>query len=175
MDPAVCQSTTAREAVEVLTSLIDRFGSSEANIAMIADRSEARYAADYEDAILSPGLESLAAENGFAVYARDGRMDLPATCSGDEAVSDDSHMRTRIGRRILSSGTVGDCRREELYPLCCEPEEKAPLQAVMEILRNRFEGTEYSPDETGCFDCGFAPHSSENRSPSAEPGKCSLP
>ena len=40
VDLVVCQSKTAREAVEVLTGLIDEYGSSEVNIALIADQSE---------------------------------------------------------------------------------------------------------------------------------------
>lgn len=47
MDLVVCQSATAREAVETLLSLIDRFGSSEVNIAMIADQHEAWYVEMY--------------------------------------------------------------------------------------------------------------------------------
>ena len=43
VDLVVCQSKTAREAVEVLLSLIDKYGSSEVNIALIADQCEAWY------------------------------------------------------------------------------------------------------------------------------------
>lgn len=42
-DLVVCQSKTAREAVEVLLGLIDTYGSSEINIALIADQNEAWY------------------------------------------------------------------------------------------------------------------------------------
>ena len=182
VDLVVCQSATAREAVETLLSLIDRFGSSEVNIALIADRTETwyvemynghqyaavklpddrvsvfgnefllQYASDYEDAILSPRLESLAAENGFAVYGDDGRLDLLATYSGSEVVVNYSHMRTWIGHRILAPDTVGEYDDDDLYPLCYAPAGKVSLQDVMEILRNRYEGTEYSPDETGRTD-----------------------
>ncbi len=41
VDLVVCLSATAREAVSVLTSLLDRYGSSEVNIALIADQTEA--------------------------------------------------------------------------------------------------------------------------------------
>jgi len=46
-DLVICQSKTAREAVEVLCSLIDTYGSSESNIALIADQNEAWYVEMY--------------------------------------------------------------------------------------------------------------------------------
>lgn len=39
----ICQSATAREAVDVLAGVMDTFGSSECNIALIADQNEAWY------------------------------------------------------------------------------------------------------------------------------------
>ena len=47
VDLVVCQSKTAREAVEVLASLLDRYGSSEINIALIADQRETWYVEMY--------------------------------------------------------------------------------------------------------------------------------
>ncbi len=181
VDLVICQSATAREAVSVLTSLIDRYGSSEVNIALIADQQEAwyvemysghqyaavrlpddkvcafgnefslEYLSDYEESVLSPGLKSLPAENGFAVTGRNGEMNLLATYSGEETAADYSHLRTWIGRKLLASGT-GEYRKTDVYPLCFAPDRKISLQDVMEIMRNRFEGTEYSPDETGRTD-----------------------
>ena len=182
VDLVVCQSATAREAVEKLLSVIDRFGSSEVNIALIADRQEAWYvemynghqyaavklpddqvcafgnefllqfASDYEDCILSPRLESLAKENGFAVYGEDGRLDLLATYSGSEVTTNYSHMRTWIGHRLLAPSSAGAYRLDSEYPLCFAPDRKVSLQDVMALLRDRYEGTEYSPDETGRTD-----------------------
>ena len=182
VDLVVCQSATARAAVETLLGLIDRYGSSEINIALIADQTETwyvemynghqyaavklpddkvcafgnefllQYLSDYADAIVSPQLESLAAENGFAVYDGNGRLDLLATYSGQEVVTNYSHMRTWIGHKVLSPSTIGEYQEEALYPLCFEPDRKVSLQDVMELIRNRFEHTEYSPDETGRTD-----------------------
>ncbi len=182
VDLVICQSATAREAVETLMSLIDRYGSSEVNIAMIADQKETwyvemynghqyaavklpedrvsvfgnefllEYVEDYPDAIVSASLESLAAEHGFAVYGGNGRLNLLATYSGSEVVTNYSHMRTWIGHRLLASGEMEAYRITDLYPLCFEPDGKVSLQDVMELIRNRFEGTEYSPDETGRTD-----------------------
>lgn len=185
VDLVTCQSATAREAVEVLLSLIDTYGSSEVNIALIADQTEAwyvemysghqyaavqlpadavaafgnefslEYVSDYADSILSDGLEGKAVEGGFAVYGQDdkaGELNLLATYSGQEVVTDYSHMRTWIGHQILAPSAYGDYDKQEVYPLCFEAEGKVSLTDVMELIRNRFEGTEYSPDETGRTD-----------------------
>ena len=181
VDLVVCQSATALEAVSVLTSLLDQYGSSEVNIAMIADREEAwyvemysghqyaavklpddkvsvfgnefslEYLSDYEESVLSSGLKSLPEENGFAVTGKNGELNLLATYSGEETVTNYSHMRTWIGHRLLSSGYEA-YQKSDVYPLCFAPDQKVSAQDVMEILRNRYEGTQYSPDETGRTD-----------------------
>ena len=182
VDLVTCQSASAREGTEVLASLIDEYGSSEVNIAFIADQKETwyiemysghqyaavklpkdvvsvfgnefllEYASDYEECIFSPGLEEIAKDNGFAVYGRDNELNLLSTFSGPEVVTNYSHMRTWIGHKILSPEDIGDYDKEALYPLCFVPQEKVSLQDTMELIRNRFEGTEYSPDETGHTD-----------------------
>ena len=182
VDLVTCQSATAREGVETLLSLIDAYGSSEVNIALIADQKETwyvemytghqyaavklpddqvsvfgnefslEYVSDYEDSILSSDLEQLAKENGFAAYGENGELNLLSTYSGEEVLINYSHMRTWIGHQILSPSVYGDYNRQALYPLCFTPDEKVSLLDVMEIMRNRFEGTEYSPDETGRTD-----------------------
>ena len=43
----------------------------------------------------------------------------------------------------------GDYDHNAFYPLCFKPDNKVSLQDVMVLIRNRYEGTEYSPDETG--------------------------
>ena len=182
VDLVICQSDTARKAVEVLTSIIDEFGSSEVNIAFIADQAETwyvemynghqyaavklpkdkvcvfgnefslEYLSDYEDYIVSPNLESLAKEKGFAVYGRDGELNLCETYSGSAIRTNYSHMRTWIGHALLSSAFESSYNKDDFYPLAFDPDSNVSLQDVMEILRNRFEGTEYSPDETGRTD-----------------------
>ena len=182
VDLVVCQSKTAREAVEVLLSLIDKYGSSEVNIALIADQSEAwyvemynghqyaavklpsdmvaafgnefslEYAQDYEDYILSENLENLAKDNGFAVYDEDGRLNILSTYSGKEVLTNYSHMRTWIGHQLLSPSGYSSYNKDDIYPLMFKADEKVSLIDAFELLRNRFEGTEYSPDETGRTD-----------------------
>ncbi len=182
VDLVTCQSATAREGVEVLLSLIDTYGSSEVNIALIADQKEAwyiemynghqyaavklpddkvcafgnefslEYVSDYDDCILSKELESLAKDNGFAVYGENSELNLLATYSGDEVVTNYSHMRTWIAHQLMAPSAYGDYDKTSLYPLCFTPDDKVSLIDVMEIMRNRYEGTEYSPDETGRTD-----------------------
>ena len=86
VDLVTCQSATAREGTEKLLSLIDEYGSSEVNIALIADQQETWYIEMY---------------------------------SGHQ------------------------------YAAVKLPTDKVSLQEVMSIIRNRYEGTQYSPDEAG--------------------------
>ena len=182
-DLVICQSKTAREAVDVLLGLIDKYGSSESNIAVIANQSEAwyvemytghqyaavklpndkvsvfgneyslEYLSDYEDSIISKDLIRLAEENAFAVYGRNHELNLFETYSGKQMTADYSHMRTWIGHQILApSKFTEDYDHDAMYPLCFTPDRKVSLQDVCQIMRNRLEGTEYSPDETGRID-----------------------
>lgn len=178
----ISTSRTAKEAVQTLTQLIDQFGSSETNIALIADQKEAwyvemytghqyaavklpddmvsvfgnefslEYLSDYEESIASPNLEKLAVENNFAVYGENGELNLLATYAGPETVEDYSHMRTWIGHKVLSPSAYGDYNKSDHYPLTFRADDRVSLEAVMELMRNRYEGTPYDPDETGRLD-----------------------
>ena len=182
-DLVICQSKTAREAVDVLSGIIDKYGSSESNIAIIADQNEVwyveiytghQYAAvklpkdkvsvfgneysldylsDYEDNITSKDLTSLAEKNGFAVHGKNGEINLYDTYSGNSTTTEYSHMRTWIGHQLLApSNFSGDYNHDAMYPLCFTPDKNVSLQDVCQVLRNRYEGTKYSPDETGKMD-----------------------
>lgn len=89
VDLVVCQSKTAKEAVDVLLGLVDKYGNGESNIAMIADQNEVwyvelygghqyaavkmpkdkvsvfgnefslEYLSDYEESVTSPNLTDL--------------------------------------------------------------------------------------------------------------------
>ena len=183
VDLVICQSATARQAVEVLAKILDVYGSSECNIAMISDQKEAwyvemytghqyaavklpadavcvfgneytlEYLGDYEDSIVSPDLERLPSANGFAKYGDNDELNLYETYSGPQMRTEYSHMRTWIGhQRLAPSVYGGDYDSEADYPLCFTPDRKVSVQDVMELLRNRYEGTPYSPDETGRTD-----------------------
>jgi dipeptidase len=182
-DLVVCQSKTAREGVEVLLGLIDKYGNSESNIAIIADQNEVwyvemygghqyaavklpkdkvsvfgneyslEYLSDYEDNITSKDLISLAEEKGFAVHGKDNEINLFDTYAGKDTITDYSHLRTWIGHHILApSNFTTTYNHNALYPLCFTPDKNVSVDDVSQLLRNRYEGTKYSPDETGRID-----------------------
>ena len=182
-DLVICQSKTAREGVEVLLGLIDKYGSSESNIAIIADQNEAwyvemytghqyaavklpadkvsvfgneyslEYLSDYDDNITSENLTSLPQQKHFAVHDRNGELNLFETYSGKQTTQPYSHMRTWMGHQILApSNFTNDYNPGTVYPLCFVPDKKVSAQDVCQILRNRYDGTKYSPDDTGRID-----------------------
>ena len=80
-------------------------------------------------------------------------MNLYDTYSGDAIRIGYSHMRTWIGHQVLAPSAYGqDYDASAFYPLCFRADRKVSLQDVMELIRNRYEGTPYSPDETGRTD-----------------------
>ena len=186
-DLVICQSKTAREGVEVLLGIIDKYGSSESNIAIIADQNEVwyvemytghqyaavklpkdkvsvfgneftlEYLSDYEDSITSKDLISIAEKNGFAVQGKNNEINLFDTYSGKELTTEYSHMRTWIGHQILAPSKFNaDYNHDAKYPLCFSPDKDVSVQDVCQIMRNRFEGTKYGPDETGRIDMRVA-------------------
>ena len=178
-DLVICQTKTAREAVNLLLDLIDTYGSNGVNIATIADQEEAwyieiytghqyaavklpsdkvaafgnefcmEYLSDFDEAITSKELLTLPEENGFAKYGKNGELNLYETYSGNEMRQDYSHMRTWIGHQLLAPSIYGDYDKSQFYPLLFDPDKKVSLSDVFHIMRNRYEGTPYSPDETG--------------------------
>ena len=182
-DLVICQSKTAREGVDVLLGLVDKYGSSESNIAIIADQNEVwyveiytghqyaavkmprdkvsvfgneyslEYLSDYDEVITSKNLTSLPEERGFAVHGNNGELNLYDTYSGKEVTDEYSHMRTWAGHRIMSpSNYTTGYHHNAKYPLCFTPDSKISVENVSQILRNRFEGTIFSPDEIGRID-----------------------
>ena len=178
----ICQSKTAREAVKVLMALIDKYGSAETNIALIADQKEAwyvemynghqyaavklpddqvsvfgnefslEYLSDYDESITSKDLESLAKKNGFAEYGKNKELNLFDTYAGPSVKTDYAHRRTWIGHQLLSSKYSADYDLKDDYPLCFKPDKKVSLENVFSLMRNRYEGTRYAPDDTGRTD-----------------------
>ena len=182
-DLVICQSYSARNAVRVLLSLIDQYGSSECNIALIADQKEAwyvemytghqyaavklpadqvsafgneftmEYLSDYEESIVSEELLTLPEKNGFAVYGKDNELNLFDTYSGESLTENYCHMRTWIGHQVLAPSAFGDdYDAKARYPLCFKPDAPVSLADVCGLMRNRYEGTKYDPDETGRID-----------------------
>ena len=118
-------------------------------VSVFGNEFNLEYLSDYSESIVSENLEKLAVDNGFAVYGRDNELNLLATYAGKETVEDYSHRRTWIGHKVLAPSAYGDYSKDDLYPLMFSPENRVSLQTVMELMRNRYEGTPYSPDETG--------------------------
>ena len=181
-DYLICQCRTARETVELLLDSVDLYGCNDGAVAFIADQNEAwlaelytgyqyaavklpadkvsafgneftlEYLSDYEEFITSKDLEELPKKEGFARYGRDGEFNIRETYLGTENYIDYSHLRTWIGHKTLAPSAYGDYDREAQYPAVFAPDEKVSVQDVMELMRNRYEGTEFSPDETGRYD-----------------------
>ena len=179
-DLVICQSKTAREAVDVLLGIVDKYGNAESNIVLIADQNEAwyvelygghqyaavklpkdkvavfgnefslEYLSDYEESVTSANLTKLPEKNGFAVYGRNNEINLFETYAGTKINNDTAHMRTWDGHRILEpSKYASDYDRNVMYPLSFSPDNKVSVQDVAHVLRDRYEGTQYSPDEAG--------------------------
>ncbi|MBE6509090.1 MAG: hypothetical protein E7Z77_06695 [Methanobrevibacter sp.] len=163
--------------------IIDKYGSSESNIAIIANQNEVwyvemytghqyaavklptdkasvfgneyslEYLSDYEDNITSKDLINLAEKNNFSVHGKNNEINLFDTYSGNSTTTEYSHMRTWIGHQILApSKYSADYNHDEMYPLCFTPDKNVSVEDVAKLLRNRYEGTKYSPDETGRID-----------------------
>lgn len=109
------------------------------------------YVSDDADSVLSRDLTSLPEQAGFAQRGagdKAGELNLRATYAGPETRTDYSHMRTWIAHQLLAGG-YDAYRIDDEYPLCFDPKRRVSLKDVTDIMRNRFEGTGYAPDETG--------------------------
>lgn len=106
---------------------------------------------DKDGVICSRNLFSLPSKSGFAVTDRNGRMNLRRTYSGDGRVYDFSHLRTWQGHRLLSPSSIGDYEHDTYYPLLFSPDAKVTLEQAMEILRDRYWGTKYNPEDNDAW------------------------
>ncbi len=102
-----------------------------------------------EDVVCSPGLFSMPKDNGFASYNSDGKMNLFNTYAGPNRFVDYSHMRTWRGHNILAPSSSGNYSATTKYPLFFKPDNKVDVTDVMDIFRDRYEGTQYDIDVNG--------------------------
>ncbi|NLG02310.1 MAG: C69 family dipeptidase [Clostridia bacterium] len=103
-----------------------------------------------EDVMYSEGLFTAAKAAGLAVYEADGvTMNIFDTYSGVNRLADYANRRTWLGHTLLAPSTIGAYHTYRKYPLFFAPDTKVGLDRIFELYRNRFEGTEWSPDETG--------------------------
>lgn len=90
--------------------------------------------------IYSDGLFELIDELGLAV--KEGDLYHLAKCVSNNTRSDSSNMRNWGGMKLLAPSLVGEYDTNEFYPLFYSPDEKVSVLDVMDIYRNRYEGTE---------------------------------
>ena len=169
---------TAREGVDLIARVMAERGSAEQNILMIADPRETWYVETYtgrqwaalrlpedrmavfgnefmldgfsgdeEGFLCSPDLFRLPKEHGLAVYDPDGKMNLFRTYAG--RFSDFANGRTWLGRLRFAPKEAGEYRTDRKFSLCFSPERPGGALDVMELFRDRFEGTGFCPEETG--------------------------
>ena len=169
---AAC-ADTARHAIELIASIIDEKGSGESNIFLVADTEECwymeiytghQYAAvklpedcvagfgnefmldsliGFEDVICSAELESLPEGAGFAEYNEDGSLNLFETYAGKGRLADYANLRTWRIHNILAPSSAGEYDTYTKYDFLYYPDEKVSTADVIDIFRDRMEGTEY--------------------------------
>ena len=172
-------ASSAREAVEIIKAILDTKGSAENNTFLFADQKEAWYMevytahqycamrlpsdkaaffgnetclvhmSDYPDAefIYSADLLTLPVEKGFAVIDEEG-MNLMKTYA--VPINDYGHMRTWQGHQTLAPTEYqDDYDVNRVYEFLFTPEYKVSVKDIMDLTRNRYEGTPYCPDDTG--------------------------
>ena len=108
--------------------------------------------ADSGDIMHSEALFTLPEEAGLAVYDEDGNLDLFDTFSGTGRLANYGNRRTWMGHVLLAPSTAGEYDTYTNYPLFYAPDGKVGLEDIFELFRNRYEGTEWAPDETGRID-----------------------
>lgn len=101
------------------------------------------------DVICSKDLFKLPAEKGFAVYDSNGKMNIFNTYAGSEVDMDVCRQRTWRVQNILSPSTSTPYNVHTKIPLFYKPDKKVSVNDIMDIYRDRFEGTEFSLDVNG--------------------------
>lgn len=90
--------------------------------------------------IYSDGLFELIDQLGLAV--KEGDLYHLAKSVTNNTRTDNSNMRNWGGMTILAPSLAGEYDSDEFYPLFYSPDEKVSVLDVMDIYRNRYEGTE---------------------------------
>ena len=170
----VSNSKTAREAVELLATIIDENGSQTGNIILVSDTEEAwifesltghQYVAvrlpddvatvfgdEFIVRTVNPEEEDVITSADLFKLPEDNDF---AVYIDDEKIDliktyssetvDFSHLRTWVGHELLApSQSVGYVTDVDI-PAFYTPDEKVSLEKIFSIFRNRFEGTPYEP------------------------------
>ncbi|MBN7773280.1 C69 family dipeptidase [Clostridium aminobutyricum] len=173
---ATCK--TAEEGVDLLAETIETYGSEEGNVILLADQKEAWifevYSGHLWAAQKMPADKVAVFGNQFMIDAVDPadthnfkyQKDLFTTADKNgwtkkennlvnlaatfgEAREDYSNMRTWMGHKLLSPSSVGDYATNAYYPLFYKPDAKVSALQVMDVLRNRYEGTKFDASLPG--------------------------
>ena len=169
---AAC-ADSSRHAVELIAEIIDAHGSGESNMFLVADTEECwymeiytghQYAAvklpadcvagfgnefmldglnGFEEVLCSPELEQLPEVAGFAQYNSDGSLNLFDTYAGKGRLADYANLRTWRIHAILAPSTAGEYDTQTKYDFLYYPDEKVSTADVIDIFRDRMEGTAY--------------------------------
>lgn len=89
--------------------------------------------------IYSEGLFALIDELGLAV--KEGELYHLAKSVSNQTREEYNNMRNWAGMTILAPSLAGEYKNDEFYPLFYTPDEKVSVLKVMDIYRNRLEGT----------------------------------
>ena len=172
------QAATAREGVKVLGETIARRKHTGQEIYMLADRDEAWYVEVYSthqwaavrmpedkvacfgnqfmlrdfdpdspDSMHSPELVTMAERAGILVRGADGKIDLCRTYS--QPLSDYANLRTWYGHKVLAPSTAGEYVTTNAQPLFFSPDGKVSCTNLFELMRCRYEGSRWCPEEGG--------------------------
>ena len=172
-------ASSAREAVEIIKSILDTKGSAENNTFLFADQKEAWYMEIYTAhqycAIKLPSDKAAVFGNETCLVHMSDYPDAEFICSEelltlpvekgfaviDEEgmnlmktyavpIRDYGHMRTWYGHQIFAPMEYqDDYDVNRVYEFLFTPEYKVTVKDIMDFARNRYEGTPYCPDDTG--------------------------
>ncbi|MBO7721683.1 MAG: C69 family dipeptidase [Kiritimatiellae bacterium] len=166
----------AAGALDLIAAVMAGRGTREPNIYMIADRREAwlvetytanlwaamrlppdKVAAFGNNFILegydpkspdwraAPEIETAPKSKGLAVYTAEGLLHLYRTYDGPRSFA--SNIRGWHLRRLIAPGSVAPYADRLEFPLVYRPARKLGAGDLFELLRTRYEGTPWCPDE----------------------------
>lgn len=168
----VLNSRTAREAVELLVSIVDENGSDYSNVVLISDPNEAwvvelltghQYVAmklpddvvsvfgnEFIIKTINPEEEDVIVSPDLYTIAEknnfivyDENENIDLFATYSAENMDLCHMRTWIGHELLAPSESVEYSTDVEIPGLYAPDKKVTLKDVFALYRNRFEGTEY--------------------------------
>lgn len=173
-DIILSRAKTAREGIEIIADIVNRYGSGEGNIIMTADKTEAWYMEIYTGhqyaAIKLPDDKAAVIPNTFMLDDIDldsndtikseqltslpeekgflsetnGKINLRKTYSIEE--KEQNSIRIWGGHKMLRDNVWKDPYEKD-HPLLFSPKQKISVKDVMNTFRYRYEDTEYSLDK----------------------------